>query len=275
LISREDVSWGFVQARGLKIHYGELGTGSPLICLHGTGPGSDAWSNFRHNVEALSEQHRVLLIDLPRFGKSEMVAVDEPRLDFLSSVVAGLMGELGIDSADFVGNSMGAQAAMKLAIDSPELVKRLVLVAPAVVGYSVFSPMPTESVGQIAAYYKGDGPSRTKMGRLMRGLAYDPRFVTEEMIDERYEASVRPEVLTVNAGTHWARQSLGDDIELCGAPTLLVWGQDDRATAIDHALLLLRRMPDARLHVFGRCGHWAQSEHAAEFNRLTLDFLAS
>lgn len=275
MLSRDDLRWDFARAGDLEIHYGERGDGDPVICLHGTGPGSDAWSNYRHNVEALSEGHRVVLVDFPRFGASEKVVIHEPRLDFLSGVVRDFMDDLGIDAAHFVGNSMGAQAAMKLAIDSPERVRRLVLLAPAIVGYSVFTPMPTESVRQIAEYYKGEGPSREKMARLMKSLAYDPDFVTEEMIDERYEASVRPEVLEINRGPHWERQSLAHEIEQCGAPTLLIWGQDDRATALDHGLLLLKRMPDARLHIFSRCGHWAQAEHAAEFNELAVGFLRS
>ena len=275
MVDRADLTWDHVEAGDLKIHVGEMGSGDPVICLHGTGPGSDAWSNYRHNVEALAAEFRVILVDFPRFGESSKVVVREPRLDFLTRVVRDVMDSLDIDAAHFVGNSMGAQTAMKLAIDTPDRVRRLVLLAPAIVGWSLFTPMPTESVGQIAGYYKGEGPTREKMARLMRSLAFDPDFVTEEMIDERYEASVRPEVLEINTGPHWTRQSLEHEIEHCHAPTLLVWGQDDRATAFDHGLLLLKRLPDARLHVFARCGHWAQAEHASEFNQLAVGFLRS
>lgn len=273
MLTREDLSWQFTKGGDIDIHFGERGTGHPVICLHGTGPGADAWGSFRHNLGPLSERYRVIAMDLPRFGRSQKVQVDKPRLDYLSGVLGDFMDALGIDSAHLVGNSMGAQTAMKLAIDHPEKVDKLVLMAPAAVGYSVFSPMPTEAVRQIGAYYGGAGPSLEKMERLLKTMSYDPAFVTDEMVQERYAASIDPEVLAVNKGPHWSRQSLEGELERCTAPTLLIWGQDDRATALDIGLLLLRKLPDARLTVFGRCGHWAQAERPEEFNRVVVDFL--
>jgi len=274
MVNREDLDWRTVEAGGRNIHYGEVGEGPPLVLLHGTGPGSDAWGNFRHNIGPLSESFRVIAVDLPRFGGSEKLSVNQPRLDFLSRSVRDFMDAIGVESADVIGNSMGAQTAMKLAIDSPDRVRRLVLMAPAAVGYSIFSPMPTEAGRQIAGYYKGEGPTRSKMERLLKSLAYDPEFVTDAMITERFEASIEPDVLEINQGAHWSRQSLEGELHRCVAPSLLVWGQDDRATTLDIGLLLLRKLPDARLHVFARCGHWAQAEHADEFNRLVVGFLA-
>jgi 4,5:9,10-diseco-3-hydroxy-5,9,17-trioxoandrosta-1(10),2-diene-4-oate hydrolase len=272
MLAREDVKWQFADAGGIDIHYGERGSGHPVLLLHGTGPGSDAWGNYRHNIGPLSESFRTIAVDLPRFGKSAKVQVTGPRLDYLSGVIRDFMDSVGIDTAHVVGNSMGGQIAMKLAIDRPNRIDKLVLIAPAVAGHSVFTPMPTEGVGQIAKYYKDDGPSLDKMERLLKSLAYDPAIVTDEMVQERYRASTDPEVLAVNKGPHWDRQSLEGELEQCMVPTLIVWGQDDRASALDHGLLLLRKLPDARLHVFARCGHWAQVEHADEFNRLALDF---
>ena len=274
MLSHDDFEWRYAAAGNLTIHYGERGEGHPLICLHGTGPGADAWSNYRRNAGPLSVSFRTVLVDFPRFGKSEKVLVDQPRLTFLSGVIRDFMDTVGIETAHFLGSSMGAQVALKLAIDSPERVDKLVLVGPAVTGYSLFAPMPTESVRQIAAYYKDDGPSKEKMGRLLRSLAYDPAFVSDEIIEERYQASIDPEIIGINKGAHWARESLEGQFDRCAAPSLLIWGQDDRATTLDMGLLLLRKLPDARLYVFGRCGHWAQSEHADEFNRITVEFLS-
>ncbi len=257
-----------------RIHYGEAGAGPPVICLHGTGPGADAWTNFRLNAGALADHHRTLLVDLPRFGRSEKVVVKGPRLDYLSGAIRAFMDALGLQQAHFVGNSMGGQVALKLAIDTPERVGRMVLVAPAPIGHSVFGPMPTETVRMIADYYAGDGPSQEKMRLLMRSLVYDPASLSEEMVRARYEASIDPETIAANKGPHWAHQSLEHELDRARCPVLLVWGQDDRASPLDHALVMLRRMPQAQLHVFGRCGHSVQLERPAEFNRLALDFLA-
>jgi 4,5:9,10-diseco-3-hydroxy-5,9,17-trioxoandrosta-1(10),2-diene-4-oate hydrolase len=271
-LGHDDVFGHYATADGLRIHYGDIGEGPPVICLHGTGPGSGAWVNFRHNIEDLSKRFRVLAVDLPRFGKSEKVVVEKPRATFLSGVVRALMDEIGVDRASFIGNSMGGQVALKLAADTPERVDRLVLVGPAVMDVSVFTPMPTETMRLIMGYYKGEGPTLDKMRTVMRNLVYDADSVTEEQVRERYEASVDPEVLEVNRGPHWKREPLEPHLGRVQAPTLIVWGQDDRASALDHGLLLLRKLPDARMHIFARCGHSAQAEHAAEFNALATSF---
>jgi 4,5:9,10-diseco-3-hydroxy-5,9,17-trioxoandrosta-1(10),2-diene-4-oate hydrolase len=82
-LDAEKVLGRFAQAGAVRIHYGEAGAGPPVICLHGTGPGADAWANFRLNAGALADRHRTLLVDLPRFGRSEKVVVKGPRLDYL------------------------------------------------------------------------------------------------------------------------------------------------------------------------------------------------
>jgi pimeloyl-ACP methyl ester carboxylesterase len=57
------------------------------------------------------------------------------------------------------------------------------------------------------------------------------------------------------------------------AKTLVVWGRDDRFVPLDNGLKVIWGIPNARLHVFSQCGHWAQFEHADEFNRLVIDFI--
>jgi 4,5:9,10-diseco-3-hydroxy-5,9,17-trioxoandrosta-1(10),2-diene-4-oate hydrolase len=262
-----------VQAGGVRVHYREAGEGEPLLMLHGTGPGADAWSNFRQNVDALAPHRRLLLIDFPRFGGSEMAALPGPRLDVLSGVLRNVLDALAIERTDIAGNSMGGQVALKLAIDSPERVGRLVLVAPAPFPRSVFSPMPTELIRQIAAFYRGDGPTRDKMRRLMETLVFDPALVTDDAVEERYAAASRPEVIEANRGPHWEHQSLEGELHLVTSPTLLIWGQDDRASPIDHAFTMLRLLEDVELHVLPRCGHSVQLEKARRFEELALEFL--
>jgi 4,5:9,10-diseco-3-hydroxy-5,9,17-trioxoandrosta-1(10),2-diene-4-oate hydrolase len=272
--SMTNVTEKFAQVGELSICYAEAGAGDPVICLHGTGPGASGVSNFARNIGALAERYRVIVPDLPRFGRSSKVVITQPRLDYLSGVIRGLMDEIGLGQAHFVGNSMGGQAALKLAIDTPARVGRLVLVAPAPLRHSVFTPMPADAVRQIAGYYQGEGPTREKMRLLLTSLVANPASVTDELLEQRYAASIEPEVLAVNSGPPWAVQSLDTELERATVPTLLVWGIDDRASPFDQAITMLRRLPDARLHVFARCGHSVQLEYPDEFNRLVLDFLA-
>src|SRR5205085_10054779 len=108
----------FVQAGGVRMHYNEVGSGPPVIMLHGTGPGASSWSNFARNVEAFASSFRALLVDMPQYGKSDKVVIEGGRLTYTANVLKDMLDALGIGKAHFVGNSMGGQVAMKLAIDA-------------------------------------------------------------------------------------------------------------------------------------------------------------
>jgi pimeloyl-ACP methyl ester carboxylesterase len=265
----------FVQAGAVRMHYNEVGTGYPVIMLHGTGPGASSWSNFSTNVDAFADKFRALLVDMPQYGKSEKVVIDGGRLTYTAGVLRDLMDALHIERAHFVGNSMGGQAAIKLAIDAPERVDKLVVIGSNPVSYSLFTPTPLEGIKHIAGYYRGEGgPSLDKMRRLVQTLLFDQSFLDEAALQERYEASIDPEVVHLMTQVPPpANQDLSAEFHLIKAPTLVVWGADDRFGALDVGLLLTRRIPNARMHIFNRCGHWAQVEHADEFNRLVIDFL--
>ena len=265
-----------VQLPGVRVHYNEVGSGTPLICLHGGGPGASSWSNFTTNIDAFAKKHRTLLVDLPQFGKSEKVDIDGPRLTYHARVMRDFMDALKIDRAFFVGNSFGGQTAIKTAIDFPDRVRAFAVIGSAPVLHSIFAPMPVEGVKLIGNYYRGEGgPSLDKMRQVLRTLVSDPKWVTEEMVKERYEASIDPELIRVNTGAPAPRQDLTPEFPKVKAPALIVWGMDDRAGALDVGLLMNRTFQDARMHIFSKCGHWAQVEHADEFNRLVLDFFAS
>ncbi|HEY7063673.1 MAG TPA: alpha/beta hydrolase [Chloroflexota bacterium] len=273
VISEETTS-KFEQVGDIKIHYNEVGTGEPLICLHGAGPGASSWSNFRTNVDAFSNTYRTLLWDMPQYGKSSKVVIDGPRLTYVSGILRRFMDQLGIERARFVGNSMGGQVAIKLAIDAPERVEKLVVIGSTPVGQSLFCPMPLEGIKMIGNYYKGDGPSLEKMRALIQTLLFDSSFLNDEVLQERYQATLDPETMRIMRDQPPGREDLADQLHKVACPALIVWGMDDRFGALDIGLLMLRRFQNASMHIFSKCGHWAQVEHANEFNALVLDFMA-
>jgi 2-hydroxy-6-oxonona-2,4-dienedioate hydrolase/4,5:9,10-diseco-3-hydroxy-5,9,17-trioxoandrosta-1(10),2-diene-4-oate hydrolase len=264
----------FVDAAGVRVHYHDLGRGDPLICLHGAGPGASAWGNFRRNVDALAGQYRVLLVDMPQYGRSEKVRITGGRLTFVAGVVAAFMERLGVERAHFIGNSMGGQVALKLAITAPARVDRLVVIGAAPILHSVFVPTPVEGVRLIRDYYRGEGPTREKMRRLLETIVFDPALITAELVEERYQASIDPEAVALFSGPPPQNEDLLAELPRVTAPTLVVWGQDDRFGALDVGLLLIKLLGRARLYVIPRCGHWAHYECADEFNRMALRFLA-
>jgi len=264
----------FAQAGGVKIHYHESGSGYPLICIHGAGPGATAWSNFRGNFAELSRHFRTILLDMPQYGKSDKPVIEGGRLAFLAKTVKAFMETMGIGQAHFIGNSMGGQSALKLAIDFPEKINRLVVIgsSPLKAG-SIFQPMPLEAIRNIREYYRGEGANRAKMRQLLESFVSNPALITDDLVEERYESSIEPDILEINSKPAADAEDLYFELLKVKAKTMLVWGQDDRAGALDVGLLMLRRIPDARLYLFSKCGHWAQVEHREEFNRVVIDFL--
>lgn len=265
----------YAQLSKVRIHYNEIGEGPPLVCLHGGGPGANSWSNFATNIPALMRSYRLLLIDLVNFGKSSRVAIEGPPLTFHARVMDEFLGSLGITKAAFIGNSYGGQVAIKTAIDFPARVESLVIIGSAPTVYSLFSPMPVEGVKLIGQYYRGEGgPTYAKMKQIVSAMVFDQRFATEEVVRARYEASIDPETVRIYTAPPPVRQDLTAELPRVAAPTLVLWGMDDRAGALDVGLLMTRAMQNAQMHIFTKCGHWVQVEREAEFNEIVLNFLA-
>ncbi len=229
---------------GVSLHYAEAGSGDAVICLHGTGPGSSGLSSYAANIGAIGERFHTYVPDLPRFGGSTKVKITAPRLDYMSGAIRRFMDALGIERAHLVGNSMGAQTALKLAIDSPDRVGRLVLMAPAVMGYSL----------SLADADRGDAADLDVLLRrravpradAAAAAAHGPRPAAgsptrSSTSGSRRASTRRPSRRTRSARGHgraWRVRS-----EKCAAPTLLIWGLEDRATPFDHALYLMKTLP--------------------------------
>jgi 4,5:9,10-diseco-3-hydroxy-5,9,17-trioxoandrosta-1(10),2-diene-4-oate hydrolase len=263
------------------LHYYEAGTGEAVVMLHGGGPGASAWSNFGPNLPVFAKQFRTVLVDQPGFGKSGKPAITKQYFAFSADALRDLLDELDIERAHLVGNSLGGGTAVRFALDHPGRAGRLVLMAPGGLGLNVFAPDPTEGIKKLYRFGAPPGPSREKLAGFLRTLVHDQSLVTDELIDERYAAASDPESLRAMAsmGASFAADPeagmLWREAHRLRQRVLLVWGREDRANPLDGALVALKVIPRAQLHVFGRCGHWAQLERFAEFNRLAMDFLGS
>jgi 4,5:9,10-diseco-3-hydroxy-5,9,17-trioxoandrosta-1(10),2-diene-4-oate hydrolase len=266
------------KAGRVTLHYNEAGPtqAETLVALHGGGPGASSWSNFKQNLPALAEHFHCLLVDMPGFGRSEKPELDKHFFEFAAEAVVALLDELGIAKTHLLGNSLGGGTSLRTALDHPERVGKLVLMGPGGAHRPVFSPTPAEGIkllGQVAA-----APSRETVEAFLRVMVYDQKWITEELIEERVNAALDPEnrqglVRTMSSFAEPRAGELWRELDRIPHPTLMFWGRDDRTLPLDGALLALQQLPDARLHVFPRCAHWAQLEHREAFDRLTIDFL--
>lgn len=281
MTSTVEIKAGFVDAGGYQVHYRESGTGAPVVLLHGGGPGASGWSNFGANFPVFAERFRTILIDQPGYGKSDRPEVKGQYFTFSADALLSTLDALGVEKADLVGNSLGGGTAVRFALRHPDRAGRLVLMAPGGLSLNVFSPDPTEGVQKLARFGAPPGPSKEKLAEFLRTLVYDRSLVTDELVDERFEAAADPDSLRAMAsmGASFMRPDtfeegmLWREAHRLRQRVLLVWGREDRVNPLDGALVALKLISRAQLHVFGRCGHWAQLEKFAEFNRLVLDFL--
>ncbi len=265
----------FVPVEGVNIHYNDVGEGEPILCLHGGGPGATAWSNFKQNIPVITgANRRMVMMDMPGYGKSDFPdGCNEDFFDFTGEMIDAFLSALGIEGAvDIIGNSLGGQAALGLERINSERINHLVLIGsqPTSAGL-VIQPQPQEALRNIFNYYAGEGPTLDKMRRLVESLLYDASQVTEETLQERFEASKDPGQMRLLG---LPRRDLYSELDQIACPTLLVWGQEDKGGALEVGLQMLKKMRNARMHIFQRCGHWAQVEHQAEFEQVVLNFFA-
>lgn len=261
----------------------EVGEGPVLVMLHGGGPGASGVSNYHQNLPALARRFRVVLPDQPGFGGSYRPAeadLDERSITEITvDALLQALDALGIEEFHLLGNSLGGAAAIAMAQTRPERVTRLVLMAPGG-GWLPFGPTPTEGQKEMFRYFNGGGPTEKKMADFIRAMVFDHKQFGADVVRARYEASLDPSHIEFyhryNAAfaKRHGMDPLWRDLHKIKAPTLLLWGRDDRTITLEGAQIMLKQIRDVQLHVFGRCGHWVQLERQRDFERLVADFLA-
>lgn len=268
----EDNTSKRIKTRNWDIHYHEAGQGHPLILVHGGGPGASGWSNYHLNLPTLARKYRVFAIDLPGWGKSQSVSYEQRDN---SGVLAEFMEALDIQRAAVVGNSMGGSSCIRLAYERPELVSHLITMGSAAGVPGMFDAAGlSEGVKALEAAYFHPGPET--MRNFIATMAFDSRHVTDEFVAERVKATLaRPDHIEGWKSGHGKPMVRIDQAKLptIAAPTLLMHGRDDRTVNFTAALHLARAIPNSRVLVVNRCGHWVQLEHAEEFNRTVDSFI--
>jgi 4,5:9,10-diseco-3-hydroxy-5,9,17-trioxoandrosta-1(10),2-diene-4-oate hydrolase len=274
-----------IKVAGKPIFVAEAGIGPPVVMLHGGGPGASGVSNYSRNIDALAAHFRVVVPDMPGYGGSAKGVDQADPFGYLADMIRGLLDELAIDTAYLIGNSYGGAAALRLALDTPHRVDKLVLMGPGGIGTT--RAAPTAGLKSLLSYYGGAGPSRNKLEAFIRNyLVYEGTSVPDALIDARYAASVDPEVVAdpplrrpsgpMALRTLW-RMDLTRDRRLkrLQTPTLVLWGRDDKVNRPAGGPMLVNLMPNAQLVITSCTGHWMQWERAELFNRLVVDFLST
>ncbi|WP_137866667.1 alpha/beta fold hydrolase [Sphingobium sp. 15-1] len=262
-----------VIAAGIRTNYHDVGEGSPVVFIHGSGPGVSAWANWRMILPKISQQNRAIAPDMVGFGFTDRPENFKYGVEAWVQHLLGFLDALGLDQVDLVGNSFGGALSLAAAIRHPDRFRRLVLMGSGGIKGSILP-----GLDEVWGYT----PSLENMRRMLDIFAYNRDLVTDELAQIRYEASIRPGFQESYSQMFPApRQrwfdSLAcqeDDLRKLPHQTLIVHGREDRVIRVEDAYRMASLIRRAQLHVFGECGHWTQIEQSSRFVQLVGNFLA-
>jgi pimeloyl-ACP methyl ester carboxylesterase len=266
-----------VELPGAEVNYVEVGSGKPILFVHGI---SGCWQNWLENLPHFGAGHRAIALDLPGFGASPM-----PSWQIEMSAYARLIGafceQLGIEEATLVGNSMGGLLAVEVATTDPTRFERLVLVSAAGI-INTWNPQLRATATAWA--WKELGPAFANRGRAIVSRRRARELVFRSFV--RYPNRLREDLLLEQIGSGLKRaEGFGDALQSLilhdsrekltriEQPTMIVWGLSDRVVPAPAAISYHRRIPRSRLEIFERTGHVPQLERPLRFNALLDEFL--
>lgn len=269
-----------VQVGGHRLHLNE--TGDPaaptVLWLHGSGPGATSLTNWEPLITGLAGSFHHLAPDILGFGDSSHPESPPVGMRAWTALRAenliGLLDVLDVDRVDLVGNSMGGMIALRMVLDAPHRVRRLVLMG------SGGAPVePTEDLRRMVGFYRD--PTEAAMRDLLTRFVHDPALFAgrlDEIAASRLARASRPEVRRSHLSTF---DPSGEPVrytpdELASVPheVLVTHGRDDRFIPVQAAYYLAEHLPKAQLHVLPDTGHWAQLEQPTRF-RAQLELFLS
>ena len=257
---------------GIRMHYHEAGSGDrgAVLFVHGSGPGASGWSNFKGNYPLLAERgYRTIVPDTMGYGYSTKPEEGAFSLDDVAAQYKSLLDSVGVDRVTVIGNSQGGAIAITMALNYPNLVAKLVLMAPG--GLETRETyMEMEGIkAMIRVLYK-EGISKETMRKVFRLQLHDESKITDEVIEERFQVAMTQHEDNI-ARIRVTNQE--DRLSEVQCPVLCFWGANDKFCPPSGASKIASRCPNSRTVLISSCGHWVMVEYAKLFNQLTLQFL--
>jgi len=272
-MARAGVAPRFETVDGVRLRYVRAGAGPPVVLMHGFAASIVTWKDV---LPVLARDHDVVAVDFPGFGGSE-IRPDLPPSAY-PRLVTGLMDRLGLPRASLAGNSLGGAVAIVVAATQPDRVDRLVLIDS--VGFNLASAdrpwllrvVGFRPMGRVAEAL----PVRRAMVRLaLHQVLHDDRLATPERVDEYVAPLLRPGAITAAQAVLASGDTLGLPglISQVRAPTLVIWGREDKWVPVAHADRFLAAIPGSRKVVIDGCGHIPQEERPQQVAALLEEFL--
>lgn len=268
-----------VEVEGARVNYAELGSGAgiPIVFVHGL---SGSWQNWLENIPHFAGKHRVLALDLPGFGHSQMPDW-EISIERYGRLLHDFCEALGVRDCAVVGNSMGGFISAEAASAEPGRFEKLVLVSAAGVSHVRLRRQPAETAARMATAaaplllkLQERGMRRPRIRQVtFKGLFQHPEALRREILLEVFRSGAgRPGFLPAVQGL--VGYDILDQLTEVEVPTLIVWGRNDRVVPPQDAVGFGQRLRNSQTVIFDDTGHLPQLERPVRFNRLLEAFLA-
>ncbi|MEA2347300.1 MAG: hypothetical protein QOG62_1087 [Thermoleophilaceae bacterium] len=269
-----------VQIEGRRLRYVDYGEGSlpAVLFVHGW---TSNWQAWLENIPAAAATgRRVIAVDLPGSGMSEM-PVEKITISNYARTLMALCEHLGIEKAIPVGNSMGGFVSAELAIRAPDLVDRLVLVSAAGLSTAAMRQGPVVAFARVLQIGLAQGYTHSRShpvlirpklrhraaGTIFRHPTRIPTDLLYEMMGGMGKDGFQDQLMANITYDYTER------IPEIGCPTLVVWGREDMVVPVSDALEYDRLIPDARLLIMDDTGHVAMAERPPAFNKALAEFM--
>lgn len=263
-----------IDVDGLATSYLEAGQGDPVVLLHGGEFGAGAELGWERVIGELAEHYRVLAPDMLGFGESAKVVDFNDGRGMRIRHIARFCAELGVDSAHFVGNSMGAiNLLVDATSDTPRLRMRSLT--------AICGGGEIQRNEHSAALYDYDA-TPDGMRRIVTALFADPAYpADEEYVKRRYESSIAPGAWESLAAARFRRPGLDAPAmpsaqrayDRIGVPTMIIEGDRDKLLPSGWAAEIAGQIAGARSAVIAGAGHCPQIEQPAALTAVLLEFL--
>ena len=267
-----------VVIRGRVVNVIDTGGDLPvLVFVHGLG---GRWQNWLLNIPAFMGSYRVVALDLPGFGESEMPAEDVSIRGY-ARILDELLDELDIETADVVGNSMGGFVAAELTLSFSTRVKRLVLVSAAGLSIENLRRQPLLAGARLWAvgttWFGARADSVVTRPRARRAalqlIVRYPERLSPALAYELVQGTGAPGFIAALEAL--LEHSYRDQLAQIEVPVLVVWGRNDMLVPRGDAREYVELIGDnARRVMFDDTGHVSMLERPSKFNALLAEFLA-
>ncbi|WP_029548722.1 alpha/beta fold hydrolase [Rhizorhabdus wittichii] len=255
-----------------RIHYLSYGEGPAVAFLHGSGPGASGYSNFKQNIDAIvAAGRRAIVFDMIGFGHSSKPVGCDYTTDLFARTIRQALDAISVGRCVLVGNSLGGAVAIRIALDDPERVEGLVLMAPGGIEESeVYYAMP--GIRSMVSAFVGGTLDREGLRSLLRMLVHDASLVDDGLVDERFEV-LRTQPVEVLS--RLKVPSMAHELGNIRCPILGFWGREDQFTPMSGFSKFLDASPDCAFTLLSNCGHWVMVEQAGLFNAHLQHFLTA